>query len=68
MPTVSAFVDELAAEFGPVTLLRAEENGLTWGTPQMEVDAVSVADMEFHAQANRSGPRVEGRQSRRTAR
>lgn len=72
MPIVSAFVDAFAAEFGKVTLVHAEEGGLTWGAAQSAGLVVSVADMECYAvhqqgDAARNGSRMEGRQSRQGA-
>lgn len=73
MPIVSAFVGDFAAEFGKVTLLHAEEGGLTWGAALAENYTVSVADMECYAlhqqgEGARSGSRLESRQQRQGAR
>lgn len=73
MPIVSAFIDELAAEFGAVVMLHAEEGGLTWGAPQTDGRAVPLTEMECYAihkqgKAEGSGSRVEGGQSRAGAR
>lgn len=45
MPIVSAFVEQLAAEFGPVAVLFAEENGARFGVESRDEVRVTLADL-----------------------
>lgn len=70
MPETSSFVDAFTAEFGPVHVLYANENGAEWNSPDMAKvnKAVPIRDMEcWHDARRRSaavGDSVLGRRLR----
>lgn len=60
MPETSSFVDAFTAEFGPVHVLYANENGCEWNSPDMTKVRYAVRgdELECWYEARRLGSSV----------